>query len=147
MPDFKFKTRRVARLDVKIVRPPRQAAPVDVVGQIQGITPDSQQEWWVAQWLDRRKLGYKYQYLVFPGVEDFYHIDFVVYTVPLWTMLELNGGHWHYGELGQDDRLRELKIEDAMRDVAKIPIRFLWAPDMMTHETVYAAMERIFRET
>jgi len=147
MPEFKFKTRRPARVDVKIIRPPRIAAAVEPVGLIQGITPDSQQEWWVAGWLDRKGLAYKYQYLVFPGVEDFYHIDFVVYTVPLWTMLELNGGHWHYGELGQDDRLRELKIEDAMRDKAKIPIRFLWAPDMMTRETVYAGLERIFRET
>lgn len=143
---FKFKTRRPARIDVPNVIPRKQAAPPEPVGQIQGITPDSQQEWWVSQWLDRKKLDYKYQYLVFPGVEDFYHIDFVIYTVPLWTMLELNGGHWHYGELGQDDRLRELKIEDAMRDKAKIPIRFLWADDMMTHETVYAALERIFRE-
>ena len=147
MTGFKFKSGRARPVEVKRFTIRKAAAVVEPVGKIQGITPDSQQEWWVSQWLDRKPLSYKYQYLVFPGVEDYYHIDFVVYTVPLWTMLELNGGHWHYGELGQDDRLREIKIEDSMRDVAKIPIRFLWAPDMMTHETVYAALERLFRET
>jgi len=144
---FKFKTRRARRIDVPNSNPPRQAAAPEPVGLVQGITPDSQQEYWVSLWLDRKDLGYKFQYLVFPGAEDFYNIDFLVYTVPLATMLELNGGHWHYGELGQDDRLRQIKIEDAMRDIAKIPMRFLWADDMMTHETVNAALERMFRET
>lgn len=143
---MKFKTGRARRVDVPIYTPPRPPKPVEVIGPVQGIMPDSQQEYWFAMWLERKKLEYKFQYLVFPGAKHYYNIDFVVWTVPLATMVELNGGFWHYGELGQDDRLRQLRIEDHMRDIAKIPIQFLWAPDMDTRETVEAAGERIFRE-
>ncbi len=150
MKEFKFKTRRAARVDVPGYTPPRKVAEpaIDLsTVSIQGKTPDSQQEWWCAQWLDRKKLTYEYQYTVFGGgPEYFYNIDFVVKTVPLWTMLELLGNHWHTDQLGQDDRLRELKIENAMRAVAKIPMSSIQAEDMVNRETVEAALERIFRE-
>lgn len=143
---MKFKTRQPGRKEVRPYRTPEARQADEPVGLIQGKTPDSQQEWWVSLWLNRSELQYKYQYVVFPGPEDFYRIDFFIYTVPLATMLELNGGFWHYSELGRDDRLRQLKIEAAMIDVAKIPIRFLWADDMINRDTVEAAMERIFRD-
>ena len=116
-----------------------------MIGLIQGKTPDSRQEYWASQWLEYKKLPYQYQYRAFAGAKYFYDIDFMVWTRPLATMIELNGGFWHYAELGQDDRKRQLEIEDAMRDIAKIPIQFLWAEDMISRETVELGLERIFR--
>lgn len=125
-------------------RIPRQPTPPEQIGLIQGITPDSIQEWWTALWLNAHKFTYTYQYFV-PGGKGGYRVDFVIDTVPLLTMIELNGAHWHYGELGLDDRQRQIDIETYMLAVAKIPIRFLWASDMLTRETVEAALEKIMR--
>lgn len=142
---MKFKTSKPRRAQIDAPPRPTKTKEVAYIAPVQGVMPDSQQEYWFAMWLERRNMDYKFQYLVFPGAKHFYNIDFVVYTVPLWTMVELNGGFWHYGELGVDDRLRQIRIEDHMRDRAKIPIRFLWREDMINRETVEAAGERIFR--
>lgn len=107
----------------------------------------SKEEYWVSVWLDRRRLGYKYQYTIFAGADHFYKLDFLVYTVPLFTMVEPLGNHWHTDRLGQDDRLRQLRIESAMKDRARIPIRFINVEDMLNRDTVEAALERIFHAT
>ena len=65
-----------------------------------------------------------------------------VRTVPLATMIEPIGNHWHTGELGADDRKRQADIEDAMKDMARIPILNLWIPDLLDEETVYQTLRR-----
>jgi hypothetical protein len=145
---FKFKTRRARPIKVETYAPPRPAKVEEEIGLIQGMTPDSKEEWWVSQWLDRKHLQYAYQYRVFGGgPEYFYNLDFLVYTRPLATMLEPLGNHWHTDQLGQDDRKRQLEIEDVMRDIAKIPIQFITVDEMINRESVEAALERIFHET
>ena len=141
---MKFRTRRPGRIDVPNYDL-RQAEPEEVIGLIQGQVPMSKEEWWVSQWLDRKEFEYKYQYIVFGGPDHFYKLDFLVYTVPLYTMLEPLGNHWHTDKLGQDDRIRQLRIEAAMRDVAKIPMQFITVEDMINRQTVEAACKRIFR--
>jgi hypothetical protein len=145
--DFKFKTRRARPLKVERFTLPRKVKPPEEPrGLIQGIYPDSKEEWWTSLWLDRKQLSYKYQYQL-GAVDHFYKIDFVVWTVPLATMVEPLGNHWHTDELGQDDRKRQEEIEDLMRDIAKIPMQFIFPPDMISRDTLEAALERIFRET
>jgi hypothetical protein len=145
MAEFKFKKRRSKNPTVDTFRLPHKEDPVEVIGLIQGQQPMSKEEWWVSQWLDARQYGYKYQYIVFAGAENFYKIDFLVYTVPLYTMLEPLGNHWHTDRLGQDDRKRQVEIEASMRAVAKVPMQFIAVEDMINRETVEAALERIFR--
>jgi len=83
-----------------------------------GQVPDSVWEWWVAKGLDRLKLRYHYQYAVFGGnVRGGYKIDFLVYTQPLYTMLEPMGDHWHTEQLAADDR--------AGRSRLRMPCRIL----------------------
>jgi hypothetical protein len=146
---MKFKTSRARATKVQTYPIDKPTAPPEPTGGIvQGKITDSKEEFWCAMWLERKKLHYDYQYTVFGGgPKYFYNIDFVVYTVPLWTMIEIYGGHWHDSELGQDDRKRQLEIEDKMRDVAKIPMRILWASDLVNRQTEEAALERIFHET
>jgi len=115
------------------------------IGLIQGQVPDSKEEWWIAKGLNRLGISYQYQYPVFggrAGGRGGYMVDFVVLTVPLATMIEPIGNHWHTGELGADDRKRQADIEDAMKDMARIPILNLWIPDLLDEETVYQTLRR-----
>lgn len=67
------------------------------IGLVQGIKPDSVQEWRVALALMRRKVDFRFQYAVSGGrsVRGGQVIDFLVYTVPLATPLYVNGDYWH----------------------------------------------------
>src|SRR5687768_4047867 len=77
------------------------------IGLIQGQTPDSKEEWWISKGLNRIGIPYTYQYPVNGGRKrGGYLVDFVVNTVPLATMIEPVGNHWHTGELGADDKKR-----------------------------------------
>lgn len=113
------------------------------VGLIQGQVPDSKQEWWIARALDRLGIPYTYQYPLNGGRQrGGYMIDFVIYTVPLATMVEPIGNHWHTGELGADDKKRQADVEMMMQDVARTPIVNLWIPDLIDQETVYRRLRQ-----
>jgi hypothetical protein len=142
---YKFKTPRASakpRLDV----PPKDGhVEEEPIGLIQGQVPDSKQEWWIARALDRLKLSYTYQYPVNGGRQrGGYMIDFVVHTVPLATMIEPIGNHWHTGELGADDKKRQADVEDLMKDLCRTPIVNLWIPDLMDADTVFTRLAREF---
>lgn len=123
----------------------RQAATPEVIGTIQGQIPDSKEEFYCASWLSSHKFNFTYQYPVFrQGVKHGYKIDFVVWTLPLATMLELYGNFWHTQELGRDDRKRQIDIEEEMQSVAKVPMSILWAGDMINRVSVEAGLTRIF---
>lgn len=135
---YKFPTTRRTRkpyLETTAVdEQPDDEAP----GLIQGQQADSKEEWMVAKALNRIGISYDYQYPVNGGnTRGGYKIDFVVHTVPLATMVEPIGNHWHTGELGADDRKRQADIEDSMRDLCRTPILLLWIPDLLDDETTY----------
>lgn len=118
--------------------------PDESIGMIQGQVPDSRQEWWVAKALNRIGIPYTYQYPIQGGrTRGGYLIDFVVQTVPLATMFEVEGNHWHTGELGADDKKRKADIEDIMQDQARTPIESLWVPDLLDEDTVFMKLRSI----
>ena len=135
---YKFPSpRRNARPKLDQQAPPEKEQD-EPIGQIQGQTPDSKQEWWVAKALNRIGIPYTYQYPVNGGRQrGGYMIDFLVQTVPLATMVEPVGNHWHTGELGADDKKRQADVETLMQDIARTPIVNLWIPDMIDEDTVY----------
>jgi hypothetical protein len=139
---YKFKTRRQAK--PKLETPNyEQKAQEEPIGIIQGKVPDSKQEWWIAKALDSLKLPYTYQYPVNGGRQrGGYMIDFVIHTVPLATMVEPVGNHWHTGELGADDKKRQADIEMLMQDICKTPIVLLWIPDLLDEDTVLKKLRR-----
>lgn len=136
---YKFPASRSAR--PKLEKPPKPANPEDEqIGDIQGQVPDSKEEWWVAEALNKLGIPYQYQYSVFGGRaagRGGYLIDFIVYTQPLATMIEIYGGYWHDGEFGADDKKRQADIESAMEDVARVPMSIIWASDLIDSETVF----------
>jgi hypothetical protein len=142
---YKFPTRRRSAKPLLEKLPKPKAVEEEPIGLIQGQTPDSKEEWWIARALDRLKLSYTYQYPVNGGrARGGYMIDFVVHTVPLWTMVEPVGNHWHTGELGADDKKRQADVESLMQDVARTPILNLWIPDLTDRETVFQRIAREF---
>ena len=134
---YKFPTKR-ARAKPKFELIPPEKEQEEPIGLIQGQVPDSKEEWWVAKALNRIGIPYTYQYPVHGGRQrGGYMIDFLVQTVPLATMVEPVGNHWHTGELGADDKKRQADVETAMQAIARTPILNLWIPDMLDEETVY----------
>jgi hypothetical protein len=101
----------------KIILPPPFKMPAlhnpeDNVGLVQGKQPDSKEEWWISQALDHYKIPYIFQYEIFGGhVRGGLILDFLVLTQPLSTPLEYDGGHWHEGQLGSEDRMRQIIID------------------------------------
>ena len=140
---YKFPTRNRRAKPKFEQAPPPEKPEEEPIGLIQGKQADSKQEWWVAKALNRIGIPYDYQYPVYGGSQrGGYKIDFVVHTVPLATMIEPIGNHWHTGELGADDRKRQADVENAMQDIARTPILNLWIPDLLDEETVYQALRR-----
>lgn len=103
--------------------------------QIQGKTPDSKEEVWVAQALDRLKLSYIFQFEIFGGtrVRGGILIDFLVFA-PFATPVEVLGEYWHTGELGADDKFRQAIIEQEFHQ----KVVNLWTQDLLDPETTYS---------
>jgi hypothetical protein len=137
---YKFPTRRRKKPNLE-TPPDTEQKENEQIGLIQGQVPDSKEEWYISKALDRMGMGYQYQYPVNGGRErGGYMVDFVVFTVPLWTMIEPEGNHWHTGELGSDDKKRDADVEALMSDVCRTPILKLWIPDMLDEEVVFTRL-------
>jgi hypothetical protein len=83
------------------------------IGLVQGKTPDSIGEWYIANSLWKLKHEFLFHYQVFTvtGVRGAYELDFLVLTtVPFSTPLEFMAKYWHSGELGREDQLRMERI-------------------------------------
>jgi len=107
---------------------------------IQNKRPDSKEEVWVAMALDRLKMPYIYQFDLFgTGSErGSIKLDFLVLR-PFSIDLEVQGEHWHTGQLGADDRLRKAIIE-----AEGIPVEYLWAVDLPTPDATYSKVRNLF---
>lgn len=71
--------------------------PDEEIGLVQGIMPDSINEWYVAQALDRLRMEYIFQYQIFGGtsLRGGQVIDFVVFTATGSLPVPVNGAYWH----------------------------------------------------
>ncbi len=107
--------------------------------QIQGKQPDSKEEVWVAQALDRLKLRYIYQFSMFGGasLRGGILIDFLVLN-PFGTPVEVMGEYWHTGEMGSDDKFRQAIIEQVFNK----QVVNLWTQDLIDPETTYSVVRR-----
>ena len=103
------------------------------VGQIQGKTPDSKEEYWVAQALYKFDVQFDYQWEIDGGSSrrGGLIVDFVVWN-PMITPLEVNGDYWHKGEMDGSDKLDLIAIQQHFK---KEPIIIL-GEDMESPEDV-----------
>jgi hypothetical protein len=141
---YKFKKSHRSRKP-QFEKPPTEEKPHEpTTGIIQGQRVDSKEELWVAHALDKIGIPYTYQYPVQGGrARGGYIIDFVVHTVPLATMIEPIGNHWHTGELGADDKKRQADLENIMQSTCRIPLVNLWIPDLLNEDTVHQKLIQV----
>jgi len=102
------------------LRPAKQVRPMDkaLPGQgfpelkpIQGLMPDSKEEFWISLALDKLGYEYIYQYQVFGGnVMGGQKIDFWVLTAPLPTPLYIQSERWHGGSRALESKLKIQRV-------------------------------------
>ena len=107
--------------------------------EIQNKRPDSKEEVWVAMALGKLDIPFIYQYDLFGTAQlrGGIVIDFLILR-PFAMALEVQGEHWHTGELGADDRLRKAIIE-----AEGIPVEYLWTVDLLNAETTYTEVRKL----
>jgi len=108
------------------------------VGLIEGIMPDSKEEYWLAQFLWANDIIFRYQWEIFGGTSrrGGLIVDFVAW-LPMMTPIPVNGEYWHSEEMDSDLRQNLVAIADYFNiAVENIPI--LWGKDAQTKEEVFA---------
>ena len=105
-----------------------------LIGEIQGQTPGSTEEWRVANALWRFDIPFIYQFEIFDSsVRGGIVLDFLVQTSPLSTPLEVYGKYWHRGERSSEERLRDVIIDSYFRGQAQ-PLLIFFASDLQDQE-------------
>ena len=112
------------------------------MGLVQGIEPDSVQEWRVAQALGRLEIPFTFQYEIFDAsVRGGITLDFLVLTDPLATPLEVDGEHWHSGERSSEDTMRHVILEQYFQGNS-MPLVILYGKDLATQEQTDNSVKR-----
>ena len=119
-------------------------APVEQeqIAPIQGVMPDSKEEYWVAKALYKYDIPFRFQWQIRGGTtrRGGLVVDFVVRN-PMRTPLLVYGKYWHMAELEGGDKRRVVAIADYFKvGVQNIPI--LWADHSTTEESVSAWVRR-----
>ena len=109
--------------------------------EIQGKRPDSKEEVWVAQALEKLKIPFIFQFeLLESRLRGGILIDFLV-LFPFAIPIEIMGEYWHTGEMGSDDKLRQAIIEQMIgHEVVN-----LWTLDLVDPETTYSKVRAAVR--
>jgi len=113
------------------------------IGLIQGREPDSKEEWYVSRALDKYGWEYMYQYQVFGGTQTRggQVIDFLVFTVPLSTPVQVYGEYWHRGRMSSEDRIKQIQLETRMKGQVN-QVVIIWGQDAQTQMAANAIIRR-----
>jgi len=105
----------------------------EVIGTIQGQKARSKEEWRVSQALDKYGWVYIYQYQVFGGVtvRGGQVIDFLVFTAPRSTPVQVYGEYWHRGQMSSEDRMKQIQLETRMKGQMN-KVLIIWGQDVQT---------------
>jgi hypothetical protein len=107
----------------------------EVIGRIQGRSPGSKEEWWVAQALWRLEIPFIYQYEFFGGrsLRRGQVLDFLVLSKPTSTGIQVFGEYWHQGYLGSEDEFNLVRLEHELQGRVVV----LWGEDLPNKEAAY----------
>lgn len=116
-----------------------QAYEEEPLGLIQGMMPDSKEEWWTAQALWKYKVPFQFQFQIFGGTSrrGGLIVDFLVWN-PMATPFEVNGNYWHRNEMDSGDKTDLIAIEQYFKKEAII----MWGEDMQTKDDVFAFVRK-----
>lgn len=115
------------------------------IKRIQGIWPDSKEEYWVALALWKLHIDFVYQYQLWGGrrYKGGQVIDFWVYTMPLPTPILVQGWHWHYATAEKAARTRTniMYLESRLNGKAMKPVEII-TTDIPDPETTYMVVKK-----
>lgn len=115
------------------------------IQKVQGIMPDSKEEYWVALALYKLKIDFVFQYQLFGGrkYKGGQVIDFWIYTQPLPTPLFVQGWYFHYStaEKAAQSRLNLMYLESSLRGRAMKPVEVLDI-EIPTPDDAYMVVKR-----
>lgn len=122
--------------------------PFPEIKPVQGIMPDSKEEYWVALALYKLKIDFQFQYQLWGGrkYKGGQVVDFWVYTVPLPTPLLVQGWYFHYGsaEKTSETKMHLLYLESRLRGKANKPIEII-DKEIPTPEDTYRVVRQKLR--
>ena len=109
------------------------------LGLIQGMMPDSKEEWWTAQALWKYKIPFEFQYQIFGGTSrrGGLIVDFLVWN-PMATPFLVHGSYWHRNEMDGGDKTALIAIEQHFKKEAII----MWGEDSETKDDVFAFVRK-----
>lgn len=123
----------------------RKKAPFPEVEPVQGMMPDSKEEYWVALALYRLNLDFEFQYQLFGGrkYKGGQVIDFWVKTVPLPTPIFVQGWYFHYSTAQKtaQTRLNLMYLKARLLGKANEPVEIL-DTEIPTPEDAYIVTKR-----
>jgi hypothetical protein len=137
---FQFPIEREARTELRPQVPEAEPEP-ETIGLINGMVPDSKEEYWIALALWRLKLDFFYQFIVLGGrsVRGGLVLDFLVNVPPVWVPVMFNGEWWHRNESKQ--RWDEAILQQEF-GVAPVVI---WGDEVPDKETTYQVVKAKLR--
>ena len=119
--------------------------PLPEVQRVQGIMPDSKEEYWVALALYKLHIYFVFQYQLFGGrkYKGGQVVDFWVYTMPLPTPILVQGWHWHYStaEKTSQTKLNLMYLESRLNGKAMKPVEII-DTEIPTPDDAYIVVKR-----
>jgi hypothetical protein len=133
----------ILRLPEKIDMSPKPANPE--IQRVQGIMPDSKEEFWVALALYKMHIDFVFQYQLFGGrkYKGGQVVDFWVYTMPLPTPIFVQGWYFHYAtaEKAARSKLNLMYLESRLAGKAMKPVEIL-DTEIPTPDDAYIVVKR-----
>ena len=115
------------------------------VQRVQGIMPDSKEEYWVALALYKLKIDFIFQYQLFGGrkYKGGQVVDFWVLTQPLPTPVFVQGWYFHYAtaERAAQSKLNLMYLESSLNGKAMKPVEILDI-EIPTPDDAYMVVKR-----
>ena len=115
------------------------------VKRVQGIMPDSKEEYWVALALWKLHIDFVFQYQLFGGrkYKGGQVVDFWVYTVPLPTPILVQGYYFHYGtaERTAQTKMNIMYLESRLNGKAAKPVEIM-DTEIPTADDAYMVVKR-----
>ena len=125
--------------------PNENKPPFPEVERVQGIMPDSKEEYWVALALYKLHIDFVFQYQFMGGrkYKGGQVIDFWVYTMPLPTPILVQGWYFHYAtaERAAQSKLNIMYLESRLNGKAMKPVE-VFDTEMPTPDDAYIVVKR-----
>lgn len=119
--------------------------PLPEVQRVQGIMPDSKEEYWVALALYKLHIDFVFQYQLFGGrkYKGGQVVDFWVYTMPLPTPILVQGWYFHYAtaERTSQTKLNLMYLESRLNGKAMKPVEII-DTEIPTPDDAYVVVKR-----